>query len=56
MDTSDLISISDYAKMHGVTAATVRQKILRGHLPATKIGSYWVVDKNTPYTDDRKKK
>lgn len=49
----DLISISEYAKIHGVKSDTVRQKILRGNLKAKKIGRNWVIDKNEPYIDNR---
>lgn len=51
---TDLISIAEYAKMHGVSPDTVRQKILRGNLPeALKIGRNWCIPKNAPYIDNR---
>lgn len=53
--TSDLIPIKEYAEQHGVKADTVRQKILRGNLEAIKMGRNWMIDKNTPYKDCRKK-
>lgn len=49
------ISLAEYAKKHGVTPDTVRQKILRGNLPAEKIGRNWVIDESTPYTRKRRK-
>lgn len=49
-----LISVTEYAELHGVHKDTVRQKILRGKLKAQKIGSQWVIDSETPYTDHRK--
>ncbi len=52
---SGLISLAEYAELHGVKADTVRQKILRGNLKAKKIGRNWVIDKNEPYIDNRKK-
>ena len=52
---TNLISLAEYAKLHGVLPATVRQKVLRGNLPAQKIGHNWVIDKDTPYTDNRVK-
>lgn len=52
----ELISLAEYAELHGVKADTVRQKILRGNLKAKKIGRNWVIDKNEPYIDNRKKK
>lgn len=54
-DIVNYISIAEYAKLHNVEAATVRQKILRGNLDAVKLGRNWVIDKNTPYDDLRKK-
>jgi hypothetical protein len=49
------ISLAEYADMHGVTPDTVRQKVLRGGFKtARKIGRNWVIDKNEPYTDNRK--
>jgi excisionase family DNA binding protein len=53
---SDLISISEYAKLVGVSPDTVRQKILRENINATKIGRNWVIDKNEPYVDSRVRK
>lgn len=53
--TNDLISVIDYAALHKVTPATVRQKILRGKLEAVKIGRDWMIGKDIPYTDSRKK-
>ncbi len=50
----DLISFAEYAAMHNVVAATVRQKNLRGGFKtAQKIGRNWVIDRNEPYSDDR---
>lgn len=51
----DLISLAEYAKIHGVDQSSVRGKILRGNLPAKKIGRNWVIDRNQPYIDRRKK-
>jgi excisionase family DNA binding protein len=51
----DLISLAEYAELQGVHQDTVRQKILRGNLKAKKIGRNWVIDKNEPYIDNRKK-
>lgn len=53
----ELISIGEYAKMHNVTPDTVRQRANRGVFKtARKIGRNWVIDKNEPYVDNRKKK
>lgn len=49
-----LISITEYAKKHGKAAVTVRQKVQRGGFQtAQKIGSYWVIDEDEPYEDER---
>lgn len=54
---SNLISLAEYAKMHNVTPDTVRQRANRGVFKtARKIGRNWVIDKNEPYIDNRKKK
>lgn len=53
---NEWISLSEYAQMHGVRQDTVRQKILRGNLPAKKLGRNWCIERNTPYVDNRKKK
>ena len=52
----ELISLSDYARLHNVNPATARQKALRGGFKtARKIGRDWVIDKNEPYKDLRRK-
>ena len=54
-DFQEFVSLKDYAEMNGVEPATVRQKVLRGGFKtAKKIGRNWVIDKNEPYTDNRK--
>lgn len=52
----DLIPLTEYADLHGVDQSSVRRKILRGNLPAKKMGRNWFIDKNQPYTDHRKKR
>ena len=52
----NLISLAEYAELHGVTSGTVRQRANRGVFKtARKIGRNWVIDKNEPYIDNRKK-
>lgn len=51
----NMIPLKEYAELRGANPANVRQKILRGTLPAKKIGSEWFLDINTPYTDARRK-
>lgn len=48
-----LISLSEYAKLHSVTTATLRQRIARGSLDAVKIANNWLIDSDTPYSDHR---
>lgn len=51
-----IISIADYAKMHGKSAISVQQKARRGGFKtAKKIGRNWVIDSEEPYEDHRKK-
>lgn len=51
-----MMSVSDYARKHGVDPSTVRHKISRGLLPAVKIGKMWLVKESEPWTDQRRKK
>ena len=49
-----LITITEYAAMHGRDPASVRQKALRGGFKtAVKIGRDWLIDKDEPYEDLR---
>jgi len=49
-----LISIAEYAKLHGKAVITVRQKAARGGFKtAQKIGRNWVIDADEPYEDER---
>lgn len=53
-EKEELISLSEYAEMHGIDPATVRQRVLRGsYRTARKIGRNWVIDKNEPHIDHR---
>lgn len=52
-----LISIAEYAKMHGKATISVQQKARRGGFKtAKKIGRNWVIDSDEPYSDNRKSK
>lgn len=52
--TGDLISLAEYAAMHGRAAESVRQLISRGRLKsAVKIGRNWLVRKDEPYPTPR---
>ena len=52
----ELISLVEYAKLNGIDSATARQRAIRGSFKtARKIGRNWVIDKNEPLIDNRKK-
>lgn len=49
-----LITLKDYAARHGLNAATLRQRILRGGIPeAQKLGRDWFVPEDLELTDHR---
>jgi ribosomal protein S24E len=50
------ISVTEYAKKVGKDGSRIRRKIYNGSLPAMQIGGVWIIDENTPYTDERKNK
>lgn len=52
----DLIPISEYAAMHNIDSSCIRHKIQRGTIRAVKIGRNWLIDRNTPFIDGRRKK
>lgn len=50
-----MISLVEYAKLHGIDPATARQKAGRnGFKTARKIGRNWMIDENEPFVDLRK--
>ena len=52
----ELISLGDWARIHNISPDTARQNALRGkYKTARKIGRNWVIDKNEPNIDRRKK-
>lgn len=50
-----LLTVKEYAALHGVAPRTVRQKCQMGTLEAIKTGRDWLIDKDTPYRDNRVK-
>ena len=49
-----LITLKEYAERHGLNAATLRQRILRGGIPeARKQGRDWFVPEDLILTDRR---
>ena len=50
------ITLKDYAERHGLNAAALRQRILRGSIPeAHKLGRDWLVPEDLTLTDRRVK-
>lgn len=51
---TNLISLAEYAKIHGIEHNTARKRAARGaYKTAVKIGHHWVIDKNEPHVDHR---
>lgn len=55
---NDLISAADYARLHGISPITLRQRCARGSIPgAVKIGTYphqvWLIPKDAKCVDKR---
>lgn len=56
MELSGYITLKEYADLHGVSMATMRQRIARGrHSSAMKFGRNWIIRKDEPFVDGRKK-
>lgn len=52
-----LISLVEYAKLHGKEESTVRRKAERGGFKtARKIGRNWIIERDEPYVDNRYRK
>lgn len=51
------VSVDQYARLHGISSDTVRQRIHRGsYTSARKIGRSWVLNKDEPHLDHRTSK
>lgn len=49
-----MISLSEYAALHGKSPVSVRQMAQRGSFKtAVKIARNWIIDENEPYPDGR---
>lgn len=49
-----LITIAEYARLHGRSVVSVRQKCQRGGFEtARKLGRDWFIDSDEPYPDNR---
>ena len=53
MDLENLISVKEYAYLHGESPRAIQFKIKRGTLKAIKRGDIYLIDKNEPYVDAR---
>lgn len=54
--SENLISLAEYAKIHGIEGSVARRNAANGKYPtARKIGRNWVIDKDDPghFTDRR---
>lgn len=50
------VTITEYAKKHKKERSTIHHKVLNGKFKtAEKIGNFWVIDEDEPYTDLRVK-
>lgn len=53
----DYIPLKDWAIAHGIDPATARQRALRGSFQtAEKIANLWVIRKDEPLVDHRRKR
>ena len=53
----NLISLAEYADLHGISPATMRQRIMRGlHPEAVKIGRNWLIPADAVYKPDGRNK
>lgn len=52
----DYITLKEWAEKNGIDPATARQRALRGAFAtAEKIGNIWIIKKDEPLIDHRKK-
>jgi len=51
-----LISVTQYAQLHGQDTGRVRRLIAQGRIPAQKIGSQWAIEECTPWPLDQRVK
>lgn len=51
-----LISVTQFAKKHNQDVGRTRRLILEGRIPATKIGSQWAIEEDTPWPADQRVK
>lgn len=51
---SDLISMKEYATLHGLPLETVKTRVKQNQLPVVRFGKSVMIDRNTPW-EERKK-
>lgn len=53
----EYVTLKEYAEIHGIDPATARQRALRGSFQtAEKMGTVWVIKKDEPYIDHRRRR
>jgi hypothetical protein len=56
MNIENYITLKEWAEQHGIHPDTARQRALRGAFQtAKKIGNLWIISKDEPHIDHRKK-
>ena len=53
---NDYISVTEYAKRHGLDRGRVNRLINSGRIPAVKVGSQWAILADTPKPEDKRVK
>ena len=51
---SDLITIREYAALHGLNIETVKTRVKHNQLPVIRFGKSVMIDKNTPWAERKK--
>jgi len=51
---SDLISMKEYAALHGLSIETVKTRVKQNQIPVVRFGKSVMIDRNTPW-EERKK-
>lgn len=51
---SEYVSVTEYAKLHGLDTGRVRRLIKEGRLPAVRIGERWAIKKDQPKPEDKR--
>lgn len=54
MEENEYLSVTEYAALVGKDVSRIRRMAQSGRLPAVKVGSQWVIRKDTPYPADNR--